>query len=112
MGPLIDKLVTSDWVFGYTFTQGEGQQLAGAEGWLALPPNCCQALSPVLLCLSGAAATMVASCALAVLVNISQFMCLGRFSAVSFQVGLALCPLLWHIHTCLLPHLLALAGTC
>lgn len=26
------------------------------------------------------------SCALAVLVNVSQFMCLGRFSAVSFQV--------------------------
>jgi solute carrier family 35 protein E3 len=34
------------------------------------------------------------SCGLAVLVNISQFMCLGRFSAVSFQVrqlGEALC---------------------
>ena len=31
--------------------------------------------------------TMVVSCLLAVLVNISQFMCLGRFSAVSFQVG-------------------------
>lgn len=28
-----------------------------------------------------------ASCAIAVLVNISQFMCLGRFSAVTFQVG-------------------------
>ncbi len=26
------------------------------------------------------------SCAVAVLVNISQFMCLGRFSAVTFQV--------------------------
>lgn len=26
------------------------------------------------------------SCALAVLVNLSQFMCLGRFSAVAFQV--------------------------
>lgn len=29
---------------------------------------------------------LVLSCGLAVLVNISQFMCLGRFSAVSFQV--------------------------
>lgn len=29
---------------------------------------------------------LLASCLLAVLVNISQFMCLGRFSAVSFQV--------------------------
>lgn len=29
---------------------------------------------------------LLLSCALAVLVNISQFMCLGRFSAVSFQV--------------------------
>jgi solute carrier family 35 protein E3 len=28
------------------------------------------------------------SCAVAVLVNISQFMCLGRFSAISFQVRL------------------------
>jgi solute carrier family 35, member E3 len=26
------------------------------------------------------------SCAIAVLVNVSQFMCLGRFSAVTFQV--------------------------
>lgn len=32
---------------------------------------------------------LLLSCALAVLVNISQFMCLGRFSAVSFQVCLA-----------------------
>jgi hypothetical protein len=32
---------------------------------------------------------LLLSCALAVLVNISQFMCLGRFSAVSFQVRLA-----------------------
>jgi hypothetical protein len=30
---------------------------------------------------------LVLSCGLAVLVNISQFMCLGRFSAVCFQVG-------------------------
>ena len=29
---------------------------------------------------------LLLSCAIAVLVNISQFMCLGRFSAVSFQV--------------------------
>ena len=27
------------------------------------------------------------SCGVAVLVNISQFMCLGRFAAVTFQVG-------------------------
>jgi hypothetical protein len=32
-----------------------------------------------------AAACLVASCAVAVLVNVSQFMCLGRFSAVTFQ---------------------------
>jgi hypothetical protein len=31
---------------------------------------------------------LLLSCALAVLVNTSQFMCLGRFSAVSFQVRL------------------------
>ena len=31
------------------------------------------------------------SCAIAVLVNISQFMCLGRFSAVTFQVRLCAC---------------------
>jgi hypothetical protein len=30
---------------------------------------------------------LLMSCGLAVLVNISQFMCLGRFSAVSFQVS-------------------------
>jgi solute carrier family 35, member E3 len=29
---------------------------------------------------------LLLSCAVAVLVNISQFMCLGRFSAVTFQV--------------------------
>ena len=34
---------------------------------------------PALVCLAG-------SCSMAVLVNISQFMCLGRFSAVTFQV--------------------------
>ena len=28
------------------------------------------------------------SCGCAVFVNVSQFMCLGRFSAVSFQVGM------------------------
>ena len=33
-----------------------------------------------------AAAVLGASCAVAVLVNVSQFMCLGRFSAVTFQV--------------------------
>lgn len=33
-----------------------------------------------------AMAVMAASCSVAVLVNISQFMCLGRFSAVTFQV--------------------------
>ncbi len=31
---------------------------------------------------------LVLSCSMAVFVNISQFMCLGRFSAVSFQVDL------------------------
>lgn len=36
---------------------------------------------------------LLLSCGLAVLVNISQFMCLGRFSAVSFQVRWLL--LLW-----------------
>ena len=35
---------------------------------------------------SPATATLLFSCALAVLVNLSQFACLGRFSAVSFQV--------------------------
>jgi hypothetical protein len=35
---------------------------------------------PALSCLA-------ASCAVAVAVNISQFMCLGRFSAVTFQAG-------------------------
>jgi solute carrier family 35, member E3 len=34
----------------------------------------------------GAVVFLAASCALAVLVNISSFMCIGRFSAVSFQV--------------------------
>jgi hypothetical protein len=34
----------------------------------------------------GAVAALGVSCGLAVLVNVSQFMCLGRFSAVSFQV--------------------------
>lgn len=31
---------------------------------------------------------LLLSCAISVAVNISQFMCLGRFSAVTFQVGL------------------------
>lgn len=30
---------------------------------------------------------LVVSCFMAIFVNISQFMCLGRFSAVSFQVS-------------------------
>lgn len=30
---------------------------------------------------------LIASCTIAILVNISQFMCLGRFSALTFQVG-------------------------
>lgn len=54
-GPFIDKIVSSDWVFNYHFSQG-------------------------------GACILAISCLLAVLVNISQFMCLGRFSAVSFQV--------------------------
>jgi len=55
VGPFIDRMVTQDWVFSYSFTT------AGAF-------------------------VLAASCSLAVLVNLSQFMCLGRFSAVSFQV--------------------------
>ncbi|KAL4443256.1 hypothetical protein ABPG75_010993 [Micractinium tetrahymenae] len=55
VGPFLDKLVSSDWVFTYEWS------------------------TPALV-------VMVASCSLAVLVNVSQFMCLGRFSAVSFQV--------------------------
>lgn len=35
---------------------------------------------------TAAAVVLFASCSIAVLVNISQFMCLGRFSAVTFQV--------------------------
>jgi solute carrier family 35 protein E3 len=35
---------------------------------------------------TAAAVTLGASCALAVLVNLSQFACLGRFTAVSYQV--------------------------
>lgn len=35
---------------------------------------------PAIMCLC-------VSCAVAVLVNVSQFMCLGRFSAVTFQVS-------------------------
>ena len=35
---------------------------------------------------TAAAVAFSASCALAVLVNLSQFMCLGRFTAVSYQV--------------------------
>lgn len=30
---------------------------------------------------------LLVSCGMAVIVNISQFVCLGRFSAVSFQVS-------------------------
>ena len=45
---------------------------------------------PALTCLA-------LSCACAVGVNVSQFMCLGRFSAVSYQVGCqapaCVCPL-------------------
>lgn len=33
-----------------------------------------------------AARALAVSCAVAVAVNVSQFMCLGRFSAVTFQV--------------------------
>lgn len=36
-------------------------------------------------------AWLFASCSIAVLVNLSQFMCLGRFSAVSFQVCIMWC---------------------
>jgi hypothetical protein len=37
---------------------------------------------------------LAVSCATAVLVNVSQFFCLGRFAAVTFQVGAASCMLL------------------
>lgn len=33
-----------------------------------------------------AASVLILSCSLAIVVNISQFLCLGKFSAVSFQV--------------------------
>jgi solute carrier family 35 protein E3 len=36
---------------------------------------------------SGAVGVLVLSCAISVAVNLSQFMCLGRFSAVTFQVS-------------------------
>ena len=39
---------------------------------------------------------LVLSCSMAVFVNISQFMCLGRFSAVSFQVAFPLLMELLH----------------
>lgn len=35
---------------------------------------------------TAAAVALATSCALAVLVNLSQFACLGRFTAVSYQV--------------------------
>jgi solute carrier family 35 protein E3 len=35
---------------------------------------------------SGAVGVLLLSCAISVAVNLSQFMCLGRFSAVTFQV--------------------------
>lgn len=54
-GPLIDRVVTTEWVTSYHVTPA-------AVLWLTI------------------------SALLAVLVNVSQFMCLGRFSAVSFQV--------------------------
>lgn len=56
VGPLIDKVITEQWVLQYAWSPAAAHQL-------------------------------LLSCALAVLVNISQFMCLGRFSAVSFQVS-------------------------
>lgn len=34
----------------------------------------------------GAMPCLMASCLIAVMVNVSQFMCLGRFSALTFQV--------------------------
>lgn len=43
-----------------------------------------QLSTPALICL-------LMSCGIAVAVNISQFMCLGRFSAVTFQVRLRPC---------------------
>lgn len=39
------------------------------------------------------------SCTIAVLVNVSQFMCLGKFSTVTFQVGCEL-SLLWSTQSC------------
>jgi solute carrier family 35 protein E3 len=36
---------------------------------------------------SGAIGVLVLSCVISVAVNLSQFMCLGRFSAVTFQVN-------------------------
>ena len=56
MGPLLDRYVSSSWVFEYE--------------WV-----------------STAMFVLLASCSFAVLVNVTQFACLGRFSAVSFQVG-------------------------
>jgi len=61
VGPLIDQVITEQWVLQYAWSQAAAQQL-------------------------------LLSCALAVLVNISQFMCLGRFSAVSFQVSTVCAP--------------------
>lgn len=60
-GPLIDRALSSRWVFAFNFT---------------IPGLGCLGLS----------------CAVAILVNLSQFMCLGRFSAVTFQVRQVLRP--------------------
>lgn len=115
VGPFLDKLASADWVFSYSFTGG-GQPRQGragvlellhrlrvpamlathAERWgqpaalLACCPACPSHLAAAHRPLprpAAASVVMAASCALAVLVNVSQFMCLGRFSAVSFQVG-------------------------
>ena len=120
VGPFLDKLVTADWVFSYTFTAGgwvRGGAVRGGAvrcGAVRCDAPICSALkcsripignvpanvhtdSCTLHCrrcrraaaaaAAGAMFVLIASCSLAVLVNVSQFMCLGRFSAVSFQVG-------------------------
>mmetsp|Transcript_21135 Transcript_21135/g.53726 ORF Transcript_21135/g.53726 Transcript_21135/m.53726 type:complete len:329 (+) Transcript_21135:386-1372(+) len=57
VGPFVDQLVTGRWIVNSIYT---------------LTPSCFAVIS--------------ASCLIAIAVNVSQFVCLGRFSAVTFQV--------------------------
>jgi solute carrier family 35 protein E3 len=85
LGPFIDQLVSKQWILDYQYS---------VPGLQVRHPACYHTLKPAMIAERWITPTYVlfslqvlaVSCVVAVAVNVSQFMCLGRFSALTFQV--------------------------